>query len=194
MTCMAVGANDQSNFAAIIQTSNGGRTWTRPPSPAVEVELDGISCSSRFSCTAVGILSTMVLASNCGVVLVTSNGGRTWASQTEPNGAAASAASMHYLIPPLPKRQTLPIGTDRLPTVSCASGSTCVAVGASTNGELTLYGVAIGSTNGGVTWTGQTVPAEVINLSAVSCTSETTCVAVGVSDGGVILASEATAP
>ncbi len=69
--------------------------------------------------------------------------------------------------------------------ISCASATTCEAVGS--NG--TAAGVILGTINGGTTWTLQTVPSGDSSLAGISCSSTTTCEAVG-SNGtaaGVIL-------
>ncbi len=68
---------------------------------------------------------------------------------------------------------TPPIGD--LNGISCASATLCEAVGDNDNG----FGVVLGTTNGGTTWTSQTVLSGVGSLSGISCVSATTCEAVG---------------
>jgi hypothetical protein len=53
----------------------------------------------------------------------------------------------------------------------------CVAVGGDETAPGT--GVAVATTDGGVTWTAQTVPSGIFTLDGVSCASTSDCVAVG---------------
>jgi photosystem II stability/assembly factor-like uncharacterized protein len=71
--------------------------------------------------------------------------------------------------------------------VSCATGTTCEAVG------VTGYGtaLALGTTNGGTAWTQQGLPKVDGSLTAVACPSSAACIAVGsgayltTADGGL---------
>ena len=54
------------------------------------------------------------------------------------------------------------------------SAITCEAVGHSRDGVI-----ALGTSNGGVSWTAQSLPAGILNLHAIACGSATACYAVG---------------
>ena len=69
--------------------------------------------------------------------------------------------------------------------VSCPTTSSCVAVGAATDGS----GAIALSSDGGTTWAGQTSPAKSAALTSVSCGDKSHCTAVG--SGTVISTSNA---
>ena len=79
-----------------------------------------------------------------------------------------------------------PAPVEALFGISCASATTCEAVGDDTSAGA---GAILGTTNGGTTWTRQPVPSGVGDLKGISCVSATTCEAVGwdTLDAGVIL-------
>ena len=110
-----------------------------PPPPIPE----SVSCSSFADCVAVGLNNPG--SGMSGSILTTTDGGGTWISRT------------------------LPAGVEGLVSVSCASTSSCFAVGDA--------GYIIDSTNGGVTWT--IAVKEKAVLGAISCASPAVCVAVG---------------
>ena len=77
-------------------------------------------------------------------------------------------------------KQVLAAGVATLSGVSCASTTTCVAVGSNLWGA----GSIIRTADGGATWRHDYVPSGVVSLSGVSCASTTTCVAVGLNGNG----------
>jgi hypothetical protein len=70
--------------------------------------------------------------------------------------------------------------------LSCASASSCIAVG----GVLGTFPTIISTTNGGATWASQTAPATTHSqLNDVACPSTTVCIAVGGNNGGATIIS-----
>ena len=65
-------------------------------------------------------------------------------------------------------------------------------MGGDETGPVTSTGVAVATTDGGVTWAVQTVPAGIFTLDGLSCASSSDCVAVGDDSsegGGAIVAT-----
>jgi hypothetical protein len=84
--------------------------------------------------------------------------------------------------------QTVPATSVSLPGITCTSSTDCYAVGQSQNQPY--VGVVDATSNGGTSWTSQSVSTEAEALTSVFCTPST-CFAVGgggASVGGVILA------
>ena len=88
-------------------------------------------------------------------LLVSHDGGATWAATTVPGG------------------------TGPLRTVSCASTTSCIAIGDNAQGlsDPNAGASAIESTDGGNTWTSVSFPAGTATLDQVSCDTATQCVA-----------------
>jgi hypothetical protein len=106
---------------------------------------NAVTCPSTTQCVAVGGDDTLQ-----GIAGTTSSAGASWSSSSVEAG-----------LPDL-------IG------VSCATTTTCVAVG---------QGAAATSSDSGVTWSAHAIPTTNTTLLGVSCASTTTCVSVGVSPG-----------
>ncbi len=153
---------------------NGNR-WRadRIPSPSKISELNGVSCPSKRTCIAVGLY---VRAYNTlhggyfgsGSVLTAAErwNGRSWSIQhpVNPGGNSVNGS-----------------GASTLNAVSCASATSCTAVGyyyfGPTSGTETLA-----EHWNGHRWSVQKTPASIgldPSLSAVSCPSMTSCMAVG---------------
>ena len=137
-------------------------TWVvqRTPNPAGGVcsELDGVSCVSLSSCTAVGFSTNRTGGE---ATLAERWNGSNWSIERTPTPAAATSSSL--------------LG------VSCASPRVCTAVGSFTNragGEATLAERWNGSS-----WAIQRTPnpagATSSRLVGVSCPSPRSCTAVG---------------
>ena len=106
--CTAVGSYTTSSgtTATLVEIRNG-KTWavqpTVPPSGATSSTLNGVSCTSSSSCTAVGSYSAKGGVTSA---LVESWNGTSWTIQATPKG-----------------------GPNSLNGVSCTSASACTAVG-----------------------------------------------------------------
>lgn len=153
--CMAVGSDElgsNGRFETLAERWDG-RTWTiQPtPNPRGNVELNGISCTSRNACIAVGDA-----ALNSPLVEVW-NGGR-WSIAKTP-------------------RIRLHIGLAALNGVSCTSRRTCVAVGF-TETENEVGQSALIERSRGPRWARVAAPLGG-ELKSVSCASATACTAVG---------------
>ncbi len=112
--------------AAILATTNGGKTWEFQTVPSGVASLAGVAFASPSVGWAVG--ST---CAGTGVVLATTDGGTSWAAQT------------------------LPSGTGILDGVAAASTTTAWAVGrtiASGPGGAGAVGLTISTTDGGSSW------------------------------------------
>jgi photosystem II stability/assembly factor-like uncharacterized protein len=137
--------------------------------------LYGISCPTAMSCFAVG---------DFGTVVVTTNGGTAWTSQTGlgtaefgvscPSATVCVAVGFGGAIASTSNGGTTWSGqtsatTQNLFSVSCPSTTACFAVG--------FGGTVIATTNGGTSWSPQTSNT-LQALHAISCVTTTTCFAV----------------
>lgn len=172
-TCTAVGDYTDVNFDqwALVERLSSG-TWslqTMPrPAGATSTSLASVSCTSSTFCMAVGSYVSGGVSSP----LSASWNGTSWTLRTVPTVALSTGTS--------------------LASVSCTSGTACVAVGT----YLDSSGVP---TPTAVTWNGTSwalltmvVPrsASATFMTGVSCTSGTACMAVGVAttSGGAVFA------
>jgi len=167
--CYAVGYSHYYALQTVIEHWDG-KTWTLVPSPnrsqatTAESELEGVSCTSRTSCVAVGrSSSTNTNHPDTYRTLTERWNGKTWAIVPSPNAVS---------------------GAGELAAVSCARPILCVAVGSAYKDSLRQ---SLIETWNGTTWT-RTASADPTSattsvLSGVSCTSPTSCVAVGNDSG-----------
>lgn len=140
------------------------RGWTPPqatitPEGAKSVTLDGVSCSARNACTAVGWYTNK---DSTNVSLAERWNGTVWEVQSTPNPAESKGSFLE--------------------AVSCHGAAECTAVGSyEKTGDGPHYPFA--ERWNGSTWAIETMPlpteGEYINLAAVSCASSKQCVAVG---------------
>ena len=164
-SCTAVGSYvvDRSLKTATLVDYWNGSAWTiqASPDPSSVSELDGVSCPSATSCTAVGSYGNPSSATVENFLAEHWNG-RTWTQQVDRGRAGSSY--------------------DNLTAVSCTSSTSCMAVGDfqnSSGNALTLAEHWNGST-----WTIQPTPnpkgqGAAPYFGGVSCTSSTSCIAVG---------------
>ena len=129
-------------------TTNGGLTWSGSMASAAAHQQTAVACVSTSTCWMTGTDNN---GPGSGNIYRTTNGGSTWSAQVS--------------------------GTPWLYGITCASATTCFAVGT---------GGAILATIDGSSWSGQTSGTSV-QLQGVSCASTTRCWAVGGS--GTILAT-----
>ena len=123
---------------------------THTPTPG---ELSAISCVTTSDCPAV----------ESGEVVVTTNGGTNWTTETAPAGIGQIYA------------------------ISCPSTTTCTVVG---NGAQSNLPVIAATTNGGMSWTDQSLPPGLVQLTGISCPSTTACSAVGAWSGAAAPSAE----
>jgi hypothetical protein len=167
-SCVAVGeyflakTNAQAMFA---ETWNGSR-WTVSAiaTPAAgTAALSGITCRTATDCVAVGSLTPRG-ATISGVLVEAWNGG-SWTRQAAPTPAGAGLSAF-------------------LEDISCASATSCVAVGSQYTAGSSSRPTATGFTEvrSGATWKLHAIPVPAGRDSAlggVSCTSPTRCFAAG---------------
>ena len=144
-------------------TAAGSSGWSVQPTPfpaALYSVLNGVSCPSANSCTAVGYFTKVDGTTR---TLAERFDGARWVIQPTPNPEGAPTSS--------------------LDGVSCASRNSCTAVGVSTRPDGTA--VTLAERFNGARWAIQPTPdpvdAVTSSLLGVSCVSTTSCTAVGVS-------------
>jgi hypothetical protein len=163
-SCTAVGQADMSTggFATLAEYWNG-TVWavqaTPNPPGSTDSYLLGVSCASATSCTAVGQYSN----GSGPVTLAEYWNGTVWAVQATPNPAGSTDSY-------------------QLNGVSCASATSCTAVGQGANDNTDIPEPLAEYWNGS-TWAIQPTPnpspADGSSLEGVSCTSATSCTAAG---------------
>jgi len=160
--CVAVGAGVPANPSETEPLAEvwNGTTWTAQatitPAGTKQASLTSVSCRSATQCTAVGWYERN---KNNQLLLAERWNGSVWRTQTVP----------------------APSGTtkNQLNTVSCASATSCVAVGS----QSAPNNAMVAEVWNGTTWTVQS-PSEPSDgslglLNGVSCTAATACTAVG---------------
>lgn len=163
----AIGESSDGQATAQFNIVN---TWTTtgilPPANAVsgEVLLQSIACGSPTSCTAVGVYSDNANNTSDLTGMLATGSGTSWASIESPLPANAAALS-----------------NVSLTSITCASATSCVAVGDYTDSAGYTDGLIV--TGSGTTWTAieSPVPAggDGAELTSVTCSSANSCVAVG---------------
>jgi photosystem II stability/assembly factor-like uncharacterized protein len=189
--CFAVGQK-----GTIVKSADKGASWTAVSvDPAASnlqvavsavgngggqavgsVDLAGVNCGTAESCVAVG---------KQGLAVASADAGLSWhdhaGSLKRPPYNPGGAVSFY----PAP----IPVSADStgLRAVSCASATSCVAVGDQVVDDLSHPAGKIATTkDGGVTWSGATAPTDKA-LTAVACPGVLVCFAVG--DYGTVLKS-----
>jgi hypothetical protein len=164
--CVAVGSIDNgkagNGLSALADTWNG-RSWKtstmKLPAGAFDVGITGVSCAPAADCFAVGSYATLT----GDFALVETWNGKAWTPSTPPSPAGSHAIVLYG--------------------VSCATATSCVAIGASI-GKTGF--AAIAERWNGVTWVPATLPAVRgggdSQLTSVSCATATRCVAAGSHD------------
>jgi photosystem II stability/assembly factor-like uncharacterized protein len=145
--CVAVGAE-------ILQSTDGGVTWTQQFTPNGASGLTSVTCPSTTLCIATGPNPVgSVDHSAAALFYVSTDGGATW---NEKDG---------------------PTGTSTIRSVSCFSVTQCTAVGPAPGGTA----VSLTSTNPGSNWAADASLPGSQSLLGITCTGTTNCVSVGFS-------------
>jgi photosystem II stability/assembly factor-like uncharacterized protein len=187
-TSRCYAATDVNLYSAILETSNGGASWTVAYTPAHGSILYSIACSSAKHCVAVGDND----------VVVTSDGGADWTSWTPPTTlepltvacpSAADCFATAFDVTPDAEYADVMRSTDggrswattrvgfqgALQAISCPSTDRCVAVGDDGNGNS-----YVARTVNGTEWSyGRLSAEDNAAVSGVSCPTTQVCVAVG---------------
>jgi len=188
MHCWAgASAGTSGKESTILDSTDGGATWTVQDVIAGVDDIGPIDCPSDTHCMAAG---DRVVSNEPPLLLSTTDGGKTWSTEPissdvyELDAISCLNDSDCWLVGAQPQseddivmatsswggswtvqdRSTIGISMSVGYGISCPSTSDCVIVGF---GSLT-------TTNGGTTWHKHSVPGE---LNVVSCPSASVCVA-----------------
>jgi hypothetical protein len=162
--CTAVGSytNSADHGLSLVERWNGSSWSIQPtvnPLGARKAALNGVSCTSRGACTAVGSFTD---GDHHSLPLIERRNGRRWSLRRPPQPAGSTDSA--------------------LSGVSCTSKAACIVVGGFTNavGEHVTLAERSHRSSG---WSVQPTPNVVVvlpsQLTGVSCTSTTACTAVG---------------
>jgi hypothetical protein len=203
-----VGATAESNgVAAIIDTSNGGASWTLTYKGGTGSSLSSIACPSISHCVATGY----------NTIAVTANGGTHWTTVTppgtsQPASVSCPSASLCFATAADVDTDSTSVGAilrsanggltwtetklgfqGALNAISCPSARECIATGQGTG----VNGV-VARTVDGSDWTHLVLPANnAIFIGNVSCPTAKVCFAVGrgtqgeIAGGGVLRSADA---
>ncbi len=162
LTCVASGqlTNEHAIEGSLLVDTISGGTASQQTVPALSerhwVLFNGVSCPTSSRCEAVGAAREAAVGSGTEYETVIDGwNGTSWSRQTSIN--------------PEP-RQPL----DHFESVSCASASTCLAVGVNANSSRGL----LQSWSGGPTWTKPFLESWNHQLRGISCPSSTACMVV----------------
>jgi hypothetical protein len=161
--CVAVGYNGHGNFQGTFVETMDKNSWTVTPSPVtaspyIDDSLNAVACTSPMYCAAVGRAADVTGTRERTLVLSLKGG--SWRLSPSPDTTAA---------------------LNSLAGISCASPTSCVAVGydGTTSSQRTLV-ESLSNGTWRVTPSPVAGPPYVVNfLNAVSCVSPTHCVAAG---------------
>jgi photosystem II stability/assembly factor-like uncharacterized protein len=141
--------------AALIYSSDGGASWVSASLPSGGSSIDAVSCSDTEHCMAVE--SGPAAAPTTSMILVTENGGETWAPTNVPAGLSLIA-------------------------VSCPATLDCWASGSSSGlGGTNSRGVILSTRDGGSSWTSEQVPTTegttLPGVTSITCPNVSRCFA-----------------
>ncbi len=159
-SCVAVGTSRNGTANQTLVETFDGSTWSVASSPNTSTSqlnvLNGVSCTSATSCVAVGDFFNGI----ANQTLVETYNGSSWSITASPSSSTSRQNDLNG--------------------VSCTSATTCVAVGAYSNGTANQTLV---ETFDGTAWSIGSSPNKSTSLendlNAVSCTSTSSCVAAG---------------
>ena len=186
----SVGRGATESPAAIIATTNGGRSWASQAVPSGIGVLHDVSCADRHYCVTVGQSDQTPFGGSA--VLVTSNGGTTWTAGPLLAGVfdmttVACRADRHCLaigtvaaggavFASSPGHSgwttigSLPPGVGGASSLSCTDDRHCWATGYTSTDPFHVSGVVAATANGGATWAALPVPAGTGYLNGIACT------------------------
>lgn len=184
------------NSGVIFGTVDGGKKWSQQTVPKIAQLIEGVACPTTSICEAVGY-------GGGGLALRSVDGGANWTLQTLPRSVQflsrvacptvevcmavgidtvdAGRRQVALVVTTSNggrtwKRHRVPAGYTDLAGVACPTARLCEAVGLGPT-------AALGTTDGGVTWSAQPIPGSMYMLG-VACPSRQTCEAVGQDNNG----------
>ena len=171
--CLAVGANEIGPMAEHWNGTGWKIVGVPSPSGGAIADLDAVSCPSASECFAVGNAETDTATTFTDTSLIERWNGTAWSIVPSPNPTGAN----HNV---------------QLSGVSCASTTSCFAVGNATDdGDFFFTAKTLVEQWNGTTWSivASPNPAGALDseLNGVSCTSSTSCFAAG-DEGGIFSA------
>jgi len=204
--CWAVGvagpnpAPSAAGTTVIVATTNGGVSWkAQRVAGGSAPQLSGVSCPTATNCMAVGSNGASLPGS--GVVVTTTDAGRTWAPATSPTNALAvtsvactSTSSCTAIVSDgtltwsdhsddfgrsWQQEGGLPALFLPANSLSCVASGSCLVAGYVPTGNSHGEGAVALSTDGGNTWALATVPAGVGLLQSAACLTALECVVAG---------------
>jgi hypothetical protein len=135
------------------RSANLGVSWKDVAITHAVGDANAISCGSPDLCVATALKGPLGPHSSS-AILVTRNGGTSWAVDDEPGYNLGQAAA-------------------------CGSASSCVTIGTPRASKTTLASVGLVTTNAGKSWTKAAFPANKAYITSAACASATACVAMG---------------
>jgi photosystem II stability/assembly factor-like uncharacterized protein len=204
--CWAVGIADPETAptpaaaTVIVATKNAGTTWkAQHVAGGSTPQLSGVSCPTATECMAVGSNGASLPGS--GVVVATTDGGKTWNPVAAPPGAltvmtvtCSNAGDCVVLVNDgslVWSAVTANFGQSwqragNLPSLfaagddlSCTTGGPCLVAGYVPTGTGQGEGAVALSTDGGMTWALASVPNGLGALRSAACATPTNCLAAG---------------
>ncbi len=182
--------------AALLQSDDGGRTWTRESLPRALFMLNAISCPTSTDCVAVGATGYAGIAQKDAIV-TTTDGGAHWTTAVRASpagrahgltGVSCPTALRCWAVGPYGVLMSSDGGRTWKPqpgagvlqAISCPTTSMCVAV---SNGAEADRPVHV-TRDGGRTWLNPHLPVSSVALTGVDCPSAAECLVVGASPSG----------
>ncbi|HEX4217536.1 MAG TPA: hypothetical protein VHZ02_04155 [Acidimicrobiales bacterium] len=186
----SVGQGATESPAAVIATTNGGKTWRSQAVPPGTGVLNDVSCADRQYCVAVG--QSDQAPSGGSAVVVTTDGGASWKAAQPLAGvfdmtavvcranrhcwAVGTVAAGESVFASTPGTAgwrsvgNLPPGVSGASAISCSDDRHCWVTGYTTTDPLHVSGAVAATSNGGTTWVALPVPAGTGYLNGISCT------------------------
>jgi photosystem II stability/assembly factor-like uncharacterized protein len=167
--CTTGGKPGSAHTTHVLGEPKGTPLVLGQPAPTGTGTLGAVSCATVKRCWAVGTAGPNPAPSPgaANVIVVTTNGGRTWKAQHVTGGS-----------------------TPQLTGLSCPTPTNCIAVG-SNGASVPGSGVVLATTNAGATWNPVAAPPGALAVVTVLCSTVANCLAL-VSDGTLVWSAAST--
>jgi photosystem II stability/assembly factor-like uncharacterized protein len=206
--CMAVGLSGTGTAGVVLTTNDAGATWAQAPVPTGALFVSSVMCAAATDCTAIASDDTSFWSAH------STDFGHTWTKEGNlPPGlldagnlscvAGAACLVTGYTATAAGHGQgaiaistdngvtwaaaTIPTGTGLLQDAVCATISSCLAVGTTSNtvsAVVPAKGELLTSDDGGHTWVSAAAGQPVDDMFGIDCPSRSTCVVVGTNWSG----------